>query len=54
MQPIMQNFLKKIPDFKGRMTPQESVEKVMKVIDSWTVEDSGASVSCFGNREQWV
>lgn len=54
MQPIMQDLLKKVPDFKGRISPQESVEMVMKVVDSWTVEDSGAFVSHFGNREKWL
>lgn len=54
MQVLMKDFLEHLPDFKGRAAPQESVEMMMKVIDSWTVEDSGATVSHYGKGEKWL
>lgn len=42
------------PHFKGPITPQESVELQMKVIEAATVETmGGAFVSHFGNK-QWL
>lgn len=54
MQVLMKDFLEHLPDFKGRATPQESVEMMMKVIDAWTVDDSGATVSHYGKGEKWL
>ncbi|KAJ7146321.1 hypothetical protein C8R44DRAFT_757155 [Mycena epipterygia] len=40
------------PDFKGPITPQESVTMQLAVINRWTIEETGAFVSHFGNK-QW-
>ncbi|KAF8194285.1 hypothetical protein K438DRAFT_1719617 [Mycena galopus ATCC 62051] len=41
------------PDFKGPITPEESVKMQLEVLNRWTVEETGAFVSHFGNK-QWV
>ncbi|KAJ7747865.1 hypothetical protein B0H16DRAFT_1725898 [Mycena metata] len=41
------------PDFKGPLQPAELVKMQLEVIHAWTVEDSGAFVSQFGNKK-WV
>ncbi|KAF7347319.1 NAD(P)-binding protein [Mycena venus] len=41
------------PDFKGPITPQESVKMQLDVFNRWTVEETGAFVSRFGNK-QWL
>ncbi|KAF8215777.1 hypothetical protein K438DRAFT_1659037 [Mycena galopus ATCC 62051] len=41
------------PDFKGPITPEESVKMQLGVINRWTVDKSGAYVSRHGNK-QWV
>ncbi|KAF7337764.1 NAD(P)-binding protein [Mycena sanguinolenta] len=38
-------------DYKGLITPEESVKLQLDVIYSWPVEKSGAFVSQFGNKE---
>jgi len=48
-------FLGKIapPTFKGPITPQESVEAMLEVINAADVESTGAFISHHGNKE-WV
>jgi hypothetical protein len=41
------------PGFEGAITPEKSVSSMFKVIDRWTVEDTGAFVSHYGNKE-WL
>jgi hypothetical protein len=42
------------PDFEGPITPEKSVDMVMKVVDEASVEKSGGSfVSHYGNK-QWL
>ncbi|KAJ6541762.1 hypothetical protein B0H19DRAFT_1381357 [Mycena capillaripes] len=41
------------PHFKGPITPEESVRMQLEVINRWTVKDTGAFVSHFGNK-QWL
>ncbi|KAJ7837343.1 hypothetical protein B0H14DRAFT_2362409 [Mycena olivaceomarginata] len=41
------------PDFKGPITPEESVKMQLEVINRWTMKESGAFVSHFGNK-QWI
>ncbi|KAF8204483.1 hypothetical protein K438DRAFT_1580049 [Mycena galopus ATCC 62051] len=50
---LLEAGLKFDPDFKGPITVQESVKMQLEVIDRWTVEQSGAFVSHFGNK-QWI
>jgi hypothetical protein len=44
---------KAAPDFKGFITPEDSVKKQLEVLNRWTVEESGAYVSHLGNK-QWL
>jgi hypothetical protein len=53
MQMLSGPIAKVAPHFKGPITPEESVKKQLEVIYRWTVEDTGAFVSHFGNK-QWV
>jgi hypothetical protein len=41
------------PDFKGPITPEESVKMQLEVINRWTMKELGAFVSHFGNK-QWI
>lgn len=42
------------PDFEGPISPQQSAEMVLKVIDEATVEKNGGEVvSHYGNK-QWL
>ncbi|KAJ6461999.1 hypothetical protein C8R47DRAFT_1058235 [Mycena vitilis] len=47
-------FLKLAPDFKGPISPEESVKMQLEVFNRWPVAETGAFVSHFGNREQWL
>ncbi|KAJ7625302.1 hypothetical protein DFH06DRAFT_742295 [Mycena polygramma] len=38
------------PDFKGPMSPEESVKMQLEVFNRWNVEDTGAFVSHYGLR----
>ncbi|KAJ7223950.1 hypothetical protein C8J57DRAFT_1391050 [Mycena rebaudengoi] len=50
---LKMRILKVAPDFKGPITPKESVALQLDVIREWKVENTGAFVSQFGNK-QWV
>ena len=52
---MMGKFAKYAPSFKGPISPQESVEKVLAVIEKASVAngDGGSFVSHFGNK-QWI
>ncbi|KAJ7625329.1 hypothetical protein DFH06DRAFT_742855 [Mycena polygramma] len=47
-------FFKLAPDFEGPISPEESVKMQLEVFNRWTVAGTGAFVSHFGNREQWL
>jgi hypothetical protein len=42
-----------IPNFKGPITPEESVRLQLELLNRWTVEETGAFVSQHGNKE-WI
>lgn len=46
-------FSRFYPNFKGPITPAESVSLMKKVIDNITIEDSGAFLSHLGSKE-WL
>ncbi|KAJ7492052.1 hypothetical protein FB451DRAFT_515276 [Mycena latifolia] len=50
---VSKGIAKIAPDFKGPISPEESVKMQLEVINRWTVEETGAYVSHFGNK-QWV
>ncbi|KAJ6580833.1 hypothetical protein B0H19DRAFT_1251118 [Mycena capillaripes] len=51
---MMPSIPKVAPDFKGPISPEESVKMQLEVINGWTVERSGAFVSHFGSTERWL
>ncbi|KAJ6598604.1 hypothetical protein B0H10DRAFT_2179110 [Mycena sp. CBHHK59/15] len=53
MQMLMKAVGKIAPAFKGPITPEESVKMQLDVIHKWTVEETGAFISHFGNK-QWL
>lgn len=55
MQEQGQAFMKYAPNFRGMIEPDESVSKVLKVIDAASLEGgyAGAFISHFGNK-QWI
>ena len=56
VQKMAAAFAKAAPDFKGAITPEESVEKVLSVIDNASLKEGwGASfVSHHGNNKEWL
>ncbi|KAJ7158251.1 hypothetical protein C8R43DRAFT_882641 [Mycena crocata] len=49
---MMGKFAPIAPDFKGLISPEESVKLQLEVIYKWKVEDTGVFVSHHGNK-QW-
>jgi hypothetical protein len=51
---MVASFMKYQPNFGGPITPEQSVELMLKVVEKATVEKYGGSfVSQFGNK-QWL
>ncbi|KAJ7762361.1 hypothetical protein DFH07DRAFT_739288 [Mycena maculata] len=50
---LSKSLAKVAPDFKGPITPEESVKMCLKVINRWGVEETGTFVSHHGNK-QWL
>lgn len=52
----MVRFIEHAPDFKGPVTPEESVTTVLSLIYKRSVEngDGGAFISHLGNNKQWL
>jgi hypothetical protein len=50
---MVEKFKKVYPNFKGPITPEESVQMQLKVINQITVNDTGAFISHKGNKE-WL
>jgi len=50
---MMRDFKAQYPDFAGPITPSESVVMQRKVIESLTIENSGAFLSHHGNKS-WL
>jgi len=48
---LSKGVAKAAPDFKGRITPEESVKMQLEVLNRWTVEETGAFVSHFGTKK---
>lgn len=50
-----QKFMKAYPDWRGPITPEESIKAMMKVIDRAEADNefAGAFVSHYGNK-QWL
>lgn len=52
-QEMLAYFRVQAPNFEGPITPEKSVSMMFDVINRWTVEDTGAFVSHYGNK-QWL
>jgi len=52
-QDMIKKFRVVYPDFKGPITPEESVKAVLHVVDEATLKDTGAFISHKGNKE-WI
>ncbi|KAF8204506.1 hypothetical protein K438DRAFT_1820020 [Mycena galopus ATCC 62051] len=50
---MVKSVAKVAPDFKGPITPEQSVKMQLEVLNRWPVEESGAFVSHSGNK-QWM
>ena len=50
---MVAEFKRSYPDFERPLTPEESVQMVLAVVDKATVADSGAFISHKGNKE-WL
>jgi len=53
IQEMGAKFSSLYPNFKGPITPAESVPLMKKVIDNMKIEDSGAFLSHLGSKE-WL
>jgi hypothetical protein len=53
VQEMIKKFQNWAPDWKGSISPAESVAFMRKIIDDVTVKDSGAFLSHWGNK-QWL
>jgi hypothetical protein len=51
--PMIKQLKPLYPDFEGPSTPEQSVDKMLQVIDSTTIADSGTFVSHNGNKK-WL
>ncbi|OAG16231.1 NAD(P)-binding protein [Alternaria alternata] len=53
---MSQKFMDYSPDFKGAITPEESVKAVLSVVESSSVAngDGGAFLSHLGKGEKWI
>ncbi|KAF3008407.1 hypothetical protein E8E13_001462 [Curvularia kusanoi] len=54
MQGMFRGMAQKYPDWKGPVSTQESVDKVLKVVKGAKVEQSGLFLSYHGNTTEWV
>ncbi|EPQ60223.1 NAD P-binding protein [Gloeophyllum trabeum ATCC 11539] len=50
---LIATFQKDYPHWNGPITPEESVKLMLKVINGFTIEQTGAFVSHYGNK-QWL
>jgi len=53
---MSQKFMDYSPDFKGAITPEESVKAVLSVVESSSVAngDGGAFLSHLGKGKKWI
>jgi NAD(P)-dependent dehydrogenase (short-subunit alcohol dehydrogenase family) len=52
--PLMQNFSKAAPDWKGPLAVDVSVKMQLDIIDKLTLEDSGKFIGHNGDNKRWL
>ncbi|KAF1963828.1 NAD(P)-binding protein [Byssothecium circinans] len=53
-QVMFTRMMKKYPEWKGPISPEESVKRVLNVVKNSKVEQSGKFLSYFGNTTEWM
>lgn len=54
MQGMLARMMKKYPEWKGLIAPEEAVKRILDVVESSTVADSGRFLSYWGNTTTWL
>jgi hypothetical protein len=54
MQVMFARMMQKYPEWKGPITPEESVKRSLNVVNNCKVEQSGQFLSYWGNTTQWL
>jgi hypothetical protein len=54
MQVMFARMMQKYPKWKGPITPEESVKRILDVVKNSKVEQSGQFLSYWGNTTQWL
>lgn len=54
MQVMFARMMQKYPEWKGPVTPEESVSRILNVVKNSKVEQSGQFLSYWGNTTQWL
>ncbi|KAF2646816.1 NAD(P)-binding protein [Massarina eburnea CBS 473.64] len=54
MQVMFGRMMQKYPEWKGPVSPEESVKRILNVVKSSKVEQSGQFLSYWGNTTQWL
>jgi hypothetical protein len=47
-------MMQKYPEWKGLVTPEESVKRILDVVKKSKVEQSGQFLSYWGNTTEWL
>lgn len=53
-QGMFARMMQKYPEWKGPITPEEAVERILKVVKELKAEQSGQFLSYWGNTTQWL
>jgi len=51
---MFSRMMEKYPEWKGLISPQESVNRIIEVVRNATVEQSGQFLSYWGNTTHWL
>jgi hypothetical protein len=54
MQGMFGRLMQKYPEWKGPVSPEESVKRILDVVKNSKVEQSGQFLSYWGNTTDWL
>jgi hypothetical protein len=54
MQKMFAKMMKAYPEWKGLISPEESVKRILNVVKNAKVEQSGQFLSYWGNTTDWL